>query len=61
MASPGGERWPSHPVIHEINTWVWIQELGRKDKSAVSVAIADANMGRNEEFKRVLADYGPSP
>ena len=22
--------WPKHPVIYEINTWVWLAELGRK-------------------------------
>ena len=22
--------WPKHPVIHEINTWVWLRELGQK-------------------------------
>ncbi len=22
--------WPKHPVIYEINTWVWLRELGQK-------------------------------
>ena len=22
--------WPAHPVIYEINTWVWLRELGEK-------------------------------
>lgn len=22
--------WPKHPVVYEINTWVWLRELGRK-------------------------------
>jgi len=22
--------WPKHPVIYEINTWVWLDELGQK-------------------------------
>ena len=22
--------WPKHPVIYEINTWVWLSELERK-------------------------------
>jgi hypothetical protein len=22
--------WPKHPVIYEINTWVWLCELSRK-------------------------------
>jgi hypothetical protein len=23
--------WPKHPVIYEINTWVWLDELSRRD------------------------------
>lgn len=23
--------WPKHPVIYEINTWVWLHELSRRD------------------------------
>ena len=22
--------WPKHPVIYEINTWVWLEELSRE-------------------------------
>jgi hypothetical protein len=22
--------WPKHPVIYEINTWVWLGELAQK-------------------------------
>ena len=22
--------WPKNPVIYEINTWVWLRELGQK-------------------------------
>ena len=22
--------WPKHPVIYEINTWVWLGELSQK-------------------------------
>jgi len=27
--------WPKHPVIYEINTWVWLGELGRKHRKSV--------------------------
>jgi hypothetical protein len=30
--------WPKHPVIYEINTWVWLQELSQKYKSSVTLA-----------------------
>ncbi len=30
--------WPKHPVIYEINTWVWLQELSREYKSPVTLA-----------------------
>jgi hypothetical protein len=30
--------WPSHPVIYEINTWVWLDELNRKYGKAVDLA-----------------------
>ena len=26
--------WPEHPVIYEINTWVWLAELSRKYRTA---------------------------
>lgn len=29
--------WPGHPVIYEINTWVWLKELERKHGSPVSL------------------------
>jgi hypothetical protein len=29
--------WPKHPVIYEINTWVWLQELSRKYERHVSL------------------------
>jgi hypothetical protein len=29
---------PQHPVIHEINTWVWLGELARKYGRAVTLA-----------------------
>ncbi|HET6419632.1 MAG TPA: alpha-amylase family glycosyl hydrolase [Geobacteraceae bacterium] len=30
--------WPKYPVIYEINTWVWLQELGKSRKSPVTLA-----------------------
>jgi hypothetical protein len=31
-------QWPRHPVIYEINTWVWLQELGEGKKAPVTLA-----------------------
>ncbi len=30
--------WPRYPVIYEINTWVWLNELGRKYHRPVTLA-----------------------
>ena len=30
--------WPKHPVIYEINTWVWLDELSRKYGRPVNLA-----------------------
>ena len=30
--------WRRHPVIYEINTWVWLSELSRKHKKPVTLA-----------------------
>jgi len=30
--------WPKHPVIYEINTWVWLGELSRKYHKTVDLA-----------------------
>jgi hypothetical protein len=30
--------WPKHPAIYEINTWVWLGELGRKYQIPVNLA-----------------------
>ena len=30
--------WPRHPVIYEINTWVWLRELGLKYRRPVDLA-----------------------
>lgn len=29
--------WPAHPVIYEINAWIWLQELGRKHQRTVTL------------------------
>jgi glycosidase len=30
--------WPKHPVLYEINTWVWLNELSRKYNKPVTLA-----------------------
>jgi hypothetical protein len=30
--------WPKHPVIYEINTWVWLEELSRTYSRSVTLA-----------------------
>lgn len=30
--------WPRHPVIYEINTWVWLGELSQKHQRLVDLA-----------------------
>lgn len=30
--------WPKYPLIYEINTWVWLQELGHGKKKPVTLA-----------------------
>lgn len=30
--------WPKHPVIYEINTWVWVRELRKNKKTPVTLA-----------------------
>src|SRR5690242_754060 len=32
------DTWPTHPVIYEINTWVWLGELSRKYQRPLSLA-----------------------
>ena len=32
------DKWPSHPVIYEINTWVWLNELSRRYQTPISLA-----------------------
>jgi hypothetical protein len=44
--------WPKHPLIYEINTWVWLRELSRKYEKAVNLATVP-----QEEWD-ALAPYG---
>jgi hypothetical protein len=30
--------WPPRPIIYEINTWVWLQELSRRERKPVTLA-----------------------
>src|SRR5512136_2795226 len=30
--------WPKHPVLYEINTWVWLADLSRKYRRVVNLA-----------------------
>jgi glycosidase len=30
--------WPKRPILYEINTWVWLQELGQGKKTPVTLA-----------------------
>ncbi len=32
------DAWPKYPTIYEINTWVWLHELGRGKKKQVTLA-----------------------
>jgi hypothetical protein len=34
--------WPKHPVIYEINSWVWLNELSRKYERPVTLAAVPA-------------------
>jgi glycosidase len=42
--------WPGHPVIYEINTWVWLGELSRKHGRPVDLGTVPA-----EEWESVAA------
>jgi hypothetical protein len=42
--------WPIHPVIYEINTWVWLSELSEKHGEAVTLGNVP-----NEEWDRIAA------
>lgn len=32
------KRWPKHPLIYEINTWVWLQELSQAQGRSITLA-----------------------
>ena len=34
--------WPRHPVIYEINTWIWLADLGRKHRRRLDLASVPA-------------------
>ncbi|RPJ33199.1 MAG: alpha-amylase, partial [Planctomycetaceae bacterium] len=34
--------WPRYPVIYEINTWVWLDELSRKYNRSVALSTVPA-------------------
>jgi hypothetical protein len=42
--------WPKNPVIYEVNTWVWLQELKQKHHQSVTLGSAPA-----EEWDAVAA------
>ncbi len=44
--------WPNHPVIYEINTWVWLAELSRKYQRPVNLATVP------EPEWKAIASYG---
>jgi hypothetical protein len=31
------QSWPKHPLIYEINTWVWLDELSRREQRALTL------------------------
>ncbi|MCU0573861.1 MAG: alpha-amylase family glycosyl hydrolase [Syntrophobacteraceae bacterium] len=38
------QSWPKHPLVYEINTWVWLDELSRREQRALNLAsIPDAD------------------
>ena len=42
--------WSKYPVVHEINTWVWLGELGRTCERPVTLATVP-----REEWERIAA------
>lgn len=36
-------RWPVHPMIYEVNTWVWLEEIGRKHMRPITLATVPGN------------------
>jgi len=44
--------WLKHPVIYEIDTWVWLQELSQEYKSPVTLAkVPPGEVGRIEKAR----------
>lgn len=39
--------WQNHPVIYEINTWVWLNELSRKYERPLTLAPVDRGIEKN--------------
>jgi hypothetical protein len=46
------KKWPKHPVIYEINTWVWLRELSQKQKWPINLCTVP-----QEEWD-AIASYG---
>jgi hypothetical protein len=44
------KEWPAHPVIYEINTWVWLRELDQKHGKPANLATVPA-----EEWDRIAS------
>ena len=44
--------WPKHPVIYEINSWVWLSELSQKYQRPVTLATVP------EQEWDAIASYG---
>jgi hypothetical protein len=36
-------RWPVHPIIYEVNTWVWLDEIGRKYMRPITLGTVPAS------------------
>jgi hypothetical protein len=36
------QKWPQHPAIYEINTWVWLEELNAKYNASITLATVPA-------------------
>ncbi len=34
--------WPKYPLIYEIDTWVWLQELGQRYQNPTTLASVPA-------------------
>jgi len=45
--------WPAHPVVYEINTWAWLQRLGRRASRPVTLATVP-----EEELERFSGERG---